>query len=236
MRPTCSPSSTRCATKQLYVDATVPVELRGTDFDFPLKVVLEYRETQFSYAGPVGFIFYEHGITDFSYTTDHSITMNESFMERMAVLQRTGTDPRTATVGYTASTTDPRLLPPEAPAPIIDGGTVAPMVSESAPLVHRLASRDSVAQLPEVAEVAPLAVVTAPEPAPAPTPAPTVQEGPVPLPAPVVSEPVADRAVHTVALAQTEEVDPGSCLPQARLPPTPMKCWWRNSASSPSSA
>lgn len=138
-----------CVTKQLYVDATVPIELRGNDFDFPLKVVLERHSIPFTYAGPVGFIFYEHRITDFSYSTDHSISVSEQFAARMSVMKAGGNDPRAARSGYTASTTDPRLGTTEAPTMTPEWGTLAPTVATVAPKVHRLAMNASVAHRPE---------------------------------------------------------------------------------------
>jgi hypothetical protein len=128
-------------TKQLYVDASVPLEKRSMDFDFPLMVVLEHHEEQFSYAGPVGFIYYEHAITDFSYHTEYAIDIDERFRERMATLERTGTDPRSAIRGYTASTTPatPISVPPPEPIPMTPWSTVAPTVAHVAPMVHRIA-------------------------------------------------------------------------------------------------
>ena len=125
-----------CVTKQLYVDTSIPIDERTSDFDFPLLVVLEHPAVPFSYAGPVGFIFYQHGLADFSYSTDHSMVVNARFNERMDELQRTGVDPRSAHRGYTASTTPPTATSRELPS--AQEGTVAPMVAHVGPLVHRV--------------------------------------------------------------------------------------------------
>ncbi len=123
-------------TKQLYFDTTVPVEHHAADFDFPLKVVLEHERNDFTYAGPVGYIHYEHSITDFSYETDYTVKMNGSFLERMEVLHRTGADP----MGVPEPLASPeRAHPPvvEDPGPIEPGTTLAPVLSRVPPRVQR---------------------------------------------------------------------------------------------------
>jgi len=150
-----------CVTKQLYVDASVPLNKRTGDFDFPLKVVLERHDEPFTYAGPVGFIYYEHGLTDFSYHTEYAININKRFDERMAELERTGVDPRSATLGYTASTspvTPATAAPPKEETPITPWSTVAPTVAHVAPKVHRLGSPESPAS-PKDVEVVPAVMV-----------------------------------------------------------------------------
>jgi hypothetical protein len=188
-----------CVTKQLYVDTTVPIEMRTSDFDFPMKVVLEHHKDPFIYAGPVGFIFYEHAITDFSYNTDYAVRINERFAERMAELTRTGVDPRSAIGGYTASTTPP------APAPVLVKdtvfmpfeSTVAPTVAHVPPMVHRLIRPDTLARIPEV----PLAPVLAMEPrAPA---TPLIMPG---LPEPTSHPAGLSRIADAVAREHTEPI------------------------------
>ncbi|MEX1132951.1 MAG: hypothetical protein WEC15_06985 [Flavobacteriales bacterium] len=136
-----------CVTKQLYVDTSVPLDQRRKDFDFPLMVVLEHHVEAFSYAGPVGFIYYDHSLTGFSYHTEYAITINKRFGERMVELERTGIDPRTAIQGYTASTT--RALPvsvePQKEIPMPQWSTLAPTVAHVAPMVHRLGNAKSMA-------------------------------------------------------------------------------------------
>jgi hypothetical protein len=132
-----------CVTKELYVDASVPLDKRSMDFDFPLKVLLEHHDEPFTYAGPVGFIFYEHGLKDFSYHTDYAININDRFAGRMAEFERTGVDPRSATLGYTASTQDPQTTTPEPVAPATFWNVQAPVVAHVAPMVHRLSRPDT---------------------------------------------------------------------------------------------
>lgn len=159
-----------CVTKQLYVDATVPLAQRTKDFDFPLKVVLEHHEEPFTYAGPVGFIYYEHSITDFSYHTEYAINVSERFEERMAELERTGVDPRSATLGYTASTSPSQLrsASPKDDVSMPVWGTLAPTVAHVGPMVHRLGKAESVAREPAIPV---LPVLSVPVVAPAVTPA-----------------------------------------------------------------
>lgn len=144
-----------CVTKELYLDATVPVDMRTRDFDFPLMVVLEHHEEPFTYAGPVGFIYYDHSITDFSYHTEYGITVNTRFGERMAELQRTGVDPRSAILGYTASTTAASpvsVAPKEEEIPLPTWSTLAPTVAHVGPMVHRLNRGDDAAQATTLSE------------------------------------------------------------------------------------
>jgi len=147
-----------CVTKQLYVDATVTLDKRTGDFDFPLKVVLEHHEVPFTYAGPVGFIFYEHRLTDFSYTTDHTVQIDTRFKERMAQLQLTGVDLRSVGLGYTATTNGPGTVTPEAEVALPDMGTLAPMVAHVGPMVHRLSKQDSAIPRPVLTQLPLLAV------------------------------------------------------------------------------
>lgn len=156
-----------CVTKQLYVDANVTVDQRTKDFDFPLKVVLEHHEQPFTYAGPVGFIYYEHGLTDFSYNTEYALTINSRFGERMAELQRTGVDPRSAFTGYTATTTPvaPVSAAPKEDDAMAQWSAVAPMVAHVGPMVHRLSREAGPATLPEQpVDLAPTMEVRVPAP------------------------------------------------------------------------
>ena len=155
-------------TKQLYVDATVPVEQRTLPFDFPLKVVLEHHDGPFAYAGPVGFIHYQHPITDFGYTTDLRVKVNVHFAERMAALESTGTDPRSAIVGYTASTSAVSTRMPERNAgPDLNTAwsSTAPTVALTAPLVQRLALVPKATPPPDAKPLPMVMITTATTPA-----------------------------------------------------------------------
>jgi hypothetical protein len=134
-----------CVTKQLYVDTSIPIDMRTTDFHFPLMVVLEHHAEPFTYAGPVGFIFYQHRIADFSYSMDHTIVVDTRFKERMDELEHTGVDPRSAHHGYTATSSPPIPVATGRPNASPQIGTMAPLVAHTGPLVHRV-----VAQRPTV--------------------------------------------------------------------------------------
>ncbi len=134
-----------CVTKQLYFDTTVPVDHHAGTFDFPFKVILEDHGEggDFNYAGPVGFIHYQHGITDFAYETNYTIKVHSSFHERMEVLRGTGVDPKLpkATL-FAAMVITTGYHRPEAPTPVVIAstfeGTLAPMVALVPQFVQRI--------------------------------------------------------------------------------------------------
>jgi hypothetical protein len=192
---------TGCVTKQLYIDASVPLDKRAMDFDFPLKVVLAHHDEPFTYSGPVGYIFYQHGLADFSYHTDYAININDRFAGRMAEFELTGVDPRSATLGYTASILDPQTNAPERLAPVAFWDVQAPLVAHVAPMVHRLSKTGNSLQDPAAS---PLQVSTIDIPLT------------VILPLPVrVAEPVADvedigRYTEVVKMADMPVVAPST--------------------------
>ncbi len=134
-----------CITKQLYFDTRVPAELHTGAFTFPFKVTLDARDAShaFAYAGPVGFVRYHHEVADFAFETDYTVLVDPSFGERLAEMDRGGSDPiivvptalaaRVVTSGYhrPEATSLPERVESEAM------GTVAPMVAHIPLMVHR---------------------------------------------------------------------------------------------------
>jgi len=209
-----------CVTKQLYVDASVPLNQRTGEFDFPLKVVLEHHKDPFTYAGPVGFIYYEHGLADFSYHTEYAININKRFDERMAELERTGVDPRSASQGYTASTSPVipvSVVPQQEDVPISAWSTVAPTVAHVAPKVHRLGGTDSPAT-PKEEEEAP-AVAAVPRVTELPVLVPVVPQAASSLPVMEVR-----HVVVPAAMDLPPHVDPGMS-PRGTAKPHPDFSW-----------
>ncbi|MCB9184248.1 MAG: hypothetical protein H6591_10040 [Flavobacteriales bacterium] len=67
-----------CPTKEVVFDCRVPMAYASIEFDFPFEIILEkLRPSQepFTYANPVGAVFFESAKEDFGYTTDYSRIM-----------------------------------------------------------------------------------------------------------------------------------------------------------------
>ncbi len=96
-----------CPTKEIVFDLRVPSAYDGQAFTFPLEVLMEQVEGAevFRYAGPVGLVYFDEALEDFTYTTDHTrIHQRAPVVEHMHVKE--GMEKRTSTAssdvpGYT---------------------------------------------------------------------------------------------------------------------------------------
>lgn len=136
-----SVSGTGCPTKEVYFDTRVPVDMHAMDFEFPFMVTLEHMapERMFVYAGPVGFVRYMDPLNDFGYETQYTVRVNESLLLRMAAMRATGVETKTFLPITAARVVDrPRgQYSASSETMALEGtGTLAPLVSEVAPMVH----------------------------------------------------------------------------------------------------
>ena len=77
-----------CITKEVFFDCRIPVLLESWDFEFPFEITLEKLqpgERSFTYAQPVGLVYFDTAQEDFAYTTDYSRIMNATSMVQMQV-------------------------------------------------------------------------------------------------------------------------------------------------------
>lgn len=212
-----------CPTKEVYFDASVPVEFTDGEFTFPFKVTLEHMSEDliFEYEAPVGYVRYIHGLRDFGYETQYIVKVKEELRERMEMMHVTGVDPRVD-------------LPPAAllvvdvprnggPAVAKEASTafevLAPNVKEVPRLVHRVVrdgddpTAPSVTAAPEVAASTP-APEAAVEPVVESTAEPIASVPLVEAPSPPLDAPVA-KAVPVkpaAAVVQTVNTSAGSVV------------------------
>lgn len=147
-----------CPTKEMYFDTRVPVEFNAKQFDFPFQVTLEHVDADrlFSYEGPVGFVRYQHPITDFGYETHYVVKVEEEMHERMRQMGSTGTDlkviqaPAVAMVVDVSRDGSERTVKAATTMEEEEDGVLASTVSEVPRLVHTLAGPKA----PEVEVVA----------------------------------------------------------------------------------
>jgi len=130
-----------CPFKVIYFDARVPVESHAAVFDFPFMVTLERvaPEHMFVYAGPVGFVRYLHSIKDFGYETQYAVQVDHDLQLRMDAIRATGVDPKSFLQMLPARVVNlPRGEYNTSSISFIDAspGTIAPIASEVAPMVH----------------------------------------------------------------------------------------------------
>lgn len=67
-----------CAAKEIVFDCRVPADVEMLEFTFPFEIILErFRagEEVFTYAHPVGAVFFDPAREDFAYTTDYTRIM-----------------------------------------------------------------------------------------------------------------------------------------------------------------
>ena len=212
-----------CPTKEVYFDTRVPVEFTARDFDFPFQVTLEHLspERMFTYEGPVGFVRYQHPITDFGYDTQYIVKVDDELRERMKEMEATGTDPKVMSA-MSAMVVDVSRDGSErveyAATPTVEEGDTAPMVSEVPKMVH-------VVSAPGVSEPA-MVYATEEEPMVS-QPEPLVEEAPVvveavvsapALAAPVASAPPAPKAAPSIP--RTRAVPVATAKPMVQPAPT----------------
>lgn len=148
-----------CPTKEVYFDASVPVEFTDGEFTFPFKVTLEHlsEERMFAYEAPVGYVRYMHQLRDFGYETQYLVKVKEDLRERMEAMKVTGIDPRTtlppAALLVVDRPEDGPAVEKEANSPF---DVLAANVNEVPRLVHRV-GRETEAPMPAPAS-APAAV------------------------------------------------------------------------------
>lgn len=148
-----------CPTKEVYFDTRVPVEFAAKNFDFPFQVTLEHMDADrlFSYEGPVGFVRYQHPLTDFGYETHYVVKVEEEMHERMRQMESTGTDPKVIHAPAVAMVVDvsrdgsERTVKTATTMAEEEDGVLASTVSEVPRLVHTLAAGP---KAPEVEVVA----------------------------------------------------------------------------------
>ncbi len=218
-----------CPTKELYFDTRVPVEFAAKDFDFPFQVTLEHVDADrlFSYEGPVGFVRYQHPITDFGYETNYVVKVEEEMHERMRQMGSTGTDPKVIHTPAVATVVDVSRDGSERTVKAAttleeEDGVLAATVSEVPRLVHTLAGPKA----PEVEVVAvieasmettaaPIAETQTPTPQVQPEPA-VVHENPVAMPVITSVVPVQRPMTSPVPVAKEEvTADSASSAPPA---------------------
>lgn len=98
-----------CATKEVIFDLRVPVKNRFQVFRFPFEILLEVfkpNEEPYTYAHPVGAVFFDPVKQDFTYTTDHQRIREarsmEPLIERMDTHISLHPNPESALAGYEA--------------------------------------------------------------------------------------------------------------------------------------
>lgn len=133
-----------CVSKQLRFNTHVPVAaLRPEGFQFPFQVTLEPPPAgqHMEYAGPVGYIHFDAGLGDFSYSTDYRM-LKEDFLAKEMQLARTALRNRTlpALAPQPARPEEEHSRPlPERTDRVRAQAVLAPTVSRVPPMVHVLA-------------------------------------------------------------------------------------------------
>lgn len=77
-----------CPTKEVFFDCRIPTLLESWDFEFPFEITLEKfpsAERSFTYAQPVGLVFFDEAKEDFAYSTDYSRIMKATSIQQMQV-------------------------------------------------------------------------------------------------------------------------------------------------------
>lgn len=120
-----------CPTKEVFFDCRIPALLESWDFRFPFEITLEKLSpgaASFTYAQPVGLVYFDTKKEDFNYTTDYSrITEAPSIEMMKARMNAWSTDVRgsghgTMTSSLIASTISIASTPARLePLPVLEG-------------------------------------------------------------------------------------------------------------------
>ena len=212
-----------CPTKEVYFDTRVPVEFTTRDFAFPFQVTLEHvsPERMFAYEGPVGFVRYQHPLTDFGYEAQYVVKVEDELHERMKEMEVTGTDPKVMSA-LSAMVVDVSRDGTErverTATPSLEELNTAPIVSEVPKLVHTVSAPG--ASEPEVVYATDEEPMMA-QPEPLVEEAPVVVEAIVSVPAfsaPVASAPPAVKAAPSIP--RTRALPVAAAKPMVNPEPT----------------
>lgn len=132
-----------CVTKQVLFDTRVPTgDFIFRDYQFPFEVTLQAppKGQEFTYAGPVGRVYFNTATNDFSYDTDYRAQASKALVNAMAQANHAPA---------------PVAKAPSLPAPEVPDG--ARHTEREAPLVHLTGG--SLADVPLEREAPPLMLV-----------------------------------------------------------------------------
>jgi hypothetical protein len=133
-----------CAAKEVVFDLRVPPAFRSGDFHFRFEIMLEAfkaHETPYTYAKPVGAVFFDPDKADFTYTTDYERISRApevaTLMTRMTAHVTKHPDPVDAMRGYEALFQDDPNAKPLPKAPAMTEAAKLPSTEDSAVEVDR---------------------------------------------------------------------------------------------------